>query len=80
MAIKIHQIMWIGAKKYSADKSNKYREIQITAKCRKTVQICEGFPMLKNSNFCVDHNSEDRWQPRWKSSLGVRLTDWLCRL
>ena len=22
--------------------------------------------LLKNSNFCVDHNSEDRWQPRWK--------------
>jgi hypothetical protein len=22
---------------------------------------------LKNSNFCVDHNSEDRWQPRWKT-------------
>ena len=22
--------------------------------------------LLKNSNFRVDHNSEDRWQPRWK--------------
>jgi hypothetical protein len=22
--------------------------------------------LLKNSNFGVDHNSEDRWQPRWK--------------
>jgi hypothetical protein len=22
--------------------------------------------LLKNSNFCVDHNSEERWQPRWK--------------
>jgi hypothetical protein len=22
--------------------------------------------LLKNSNFRLDHNSEDRWQPRWK--------------
>jgi hypothetical protein len=22
---------------------------------------------LKNSNFCVDHDSENRWQPRWKN-------------
>jgi hypothetical protein len=22
--------------------------------------------LLKNSNFSLDHNSEDRWQPRWK--------------
>jgi hypothetical protein len=21
---------------------------------------------LKNSNFCVDHSSEDRWQLQWK--------------
>jgi hypothetical protein len=21
---------------------------------------------LKNANFCVDHSSEDRWQPPWK--------------
>jgi hypothetical protein len=21
---------------------------------------------LKNSNFRVDHSSEDRWRPRWK--------------
>jgi hypothetical protein len=27
--------------------------------------------MLKNSNFCGDHNSEDRWQPRWKFPLGL---------
>jgi hypothetical protein len=25
---------------------------------------------MKNSNFCVDHNSEDHWQPRWEM-LGV---------
>jgi hypothetical protein len=24
------------------------------------------YPMLKNSNFRRDHNSEDRWQSRWK--------------
>jgi hypothetical protein len=24
------------------------------------------YPMLKNSNFCVDHSSEDRWQAQWK--------------
>jgi hypothetical protein len=22
--------------------------------------------LLKNSNFGLDHNSEDRWQPQWK--------------
>jgi hypothetical protein len=22
--------------------------------------------LLKNSNFSLDHNSEDHWQPRWK--------------
>ena len=22
--------------------------------------------LLKNSNFCLDHNSEDRWQSPWK--------------
>jgi hypothetical protein len=26
----------------------------------------KGAILLKNSNFCVDHNSEERWQPRWK--------------
>src|SRR5277367_4552716 len=26
--------------------------------------------MLKNSNFCLDHSSEDRWQPRWKIPWG----------
>jgi hypothetical protein len=26
--------------------------------------------MLKNSIFCVDHNTEDRWQPRWKIPRG----------
>jgi hypothetical protein len=25
---------------------------------------------LKNSNFFVDHNSEDRWQLRWKTPWG----------
>jgi hypothetical protein len=24
------------------------------------------YPMLKNSNFGLDHNSEDRLQPQWK--------------
>src|SRR5271154_2084721 len=24
------------------------------------------YPMLKNSNFGLDHSSEDRWQPQWK--------------
>jgi hypothetical protein len=28
------------------------------------------YPMLKNSNFCIDHGSEDRWQPRWKIPSG----------
>ena len=27
--------------------------------------------LLKNSNFRVDHNSEDRWQPRWKFPWGL---------
>jgi hypothetical protein len=22
--------------------------------------------LLKNSHFGLDHNSEDRWQPKWK--------------
>jgi hypothetical protein len=26
---------------------------------------------LKNSNFCVAHNSEDRWRPRWKFPWGL---------
>ena len=26
--------------------------------------------LLKNSNFRGDHNSEDRWQPRWKFPWG----------
>src|ERR1700722_8639214 len=29
------------------------------------------YPMLKNSNFRGDHNSEDRWQPRWKFPWGL---------
>ena len=28
------------------------------------------YPMLKNSDFRFDHNSEDRWQPRWKIPWG----------
>jgi hypothetical protein len=28
------------------------------------------YPMLENSDFCVNHNSEDRWQPRWKIPQG----------
>ena len=27
--------------------------------------------LLKNSNFRGDHNSEDRWQPRWKFPWGL---------
>ncbi|MGA7198018.1 hypothetical protein, partial [Roseiarcus sp.] len=27
--------------------------------------------VLKNSDFRIDHNSEDRWQPRWKILWGV---------
>jgi hypothetical protein len=27
--------------------------------------------LLKNSNFRGDHNSEDRWQPRWKFPRGL---------
>jgi hypothetical protein len=34
---------------------------------------------LKNSNFQVDHNSEGRWQPQRKVSLGVRRTNRFCR-
>jgi hypothetical protein len=34
-----------------------------TAKSFKPVAISR---CLKNPNFCVDHNSEDRWKPRWK--------------
>jgi hypothetical protein len=26
---------------------------------------------LKNSNFRLDHNSEDRWQSRWKFTWGL---------
>jgi hypothetical protein len=26
---------------------------------------------LKNSNFRLDHNSEDRWQSRWKFPWGL---------
>ena len=28
--------------------------------------------LLKNSNFRGDHNSEDRWQPRWKFRQGAQ--------
>jgi hypothetical protein len=28
------------------------------------------YPMLKNSNFGLDHNSEDRWQPGYKFLSG----------
>jgi hypothetical protein len=27
--------------------------------------------LLKNSNFGLDHNSEDRWQPQWKFPEGL---------
>jgi hypothetical protein len=27
--------------------------------------------LLKNSNFRLDHNSEDRWQPGWKFPWGL---------
>jgi adenylate cyclase len=35
---------------------------------------------LKNSNFQVDHNSEGRWQPQRKVSLGDRRTNRFCRV
>jgi hypothetical protein len=35
---------------------------------------------LKNPDFRIDHNSEDRWQPRWKFPWGVRRTGRVCRV
>ena len=33
--------------------------------------VCLTSILLKNSNFRGDHNSEDRWQPRWKFPWGL---------
>ena len=38
---------------------------------------------MKNSNFCVDHSSEDRWQAQWKIPQGFGGVTggsklWLC--
>jgi hypothetical protein len=66
MAIKIHHICGNLTQENWLDKSKRYEENQTHEKRRKVIQTWGNFPVLKNSNFCVDHNSEDRWQPRWK--------------
>jgi len=47
---------------------------------RERLNVADRRISLKNSNFQVDHNSEGRWQPQRKVSLGVRRTNRFCRV
>jgi hypothetical protein len=45
----------------------RFRDIPASSKqARSDGQLAKPKPCQKNSNFSLDHNSEDRWQPRCK--------------
>ena len=56
--------------------STSSRQRRLTPKQRHTMlrSATTGFTsiLLKNSNFGLDHNLEDRWQPQWKFPYGLR--------
>ena len=43
---------------------------RLTSDSRRRLNVSNAQISLKNSNFCVDHSSEDRWQAQWKIPQG----------